>query len=157
MIINRNDCYLLLAEIQERGIDVDNYIDELLKNGEPTLEILKFINDHRQLDLAKFYEKLRKCYNNNKSQLYINIVREIENPNEVLTTLSAMLTQILLFSRGAEDRNMFLQHSRANEISEVLAKYFKEYDITNCIKLLRIIRADLKVLEGIKIRTKENN
>ena len=56
----------------------------------------------------------------------------------MLTTLSAMLTQILIFSKDVDDKPMFLRHARADEISAVLRNYFSSYDITNCIKLLRI-------------------
>ena len=60
-----------------------------------------------------------------------------------------MLTQILLFSKSAENKQMFLKHARSEEISLVLFNYFKNYDITNCLKLLKLIKDDLKVIEFI--------
>ena len=77
-------------------------------------------------------------------------MKEIESPNDVLTTLSALLTQVLLFARDVENREMFLKHARAWEISKVLADYFQTYSLTNCIKLLRVIKADIKALESMK-------
>lgn len=149
-MITRTDCILLLSDLEERGIDTTAILKETLKTAEPTLATIKFINDNRELALAQFYEKIRKSYNKKKSNLYINIVKEIETPNEVLTTLSALLTQILLFSNGVEDREMFLRHSRAYEISRILTNYFKSYDLTNCVKLLKVIKADIKALEMIR-------
>ena len=149
-MITKNDCILLLSDIQDKGIDVTNQLNNLIKLSEPNLEIIKFINDNRQLDLTAFYEKIRKSYNDKKSQLYINIVKEIEEPNEVLTTLSALLTQILLFAKNVDDKQMFLKHARANDIAKILSHYFTTYDLTNCIKLLRIIKIDLKAIESIK-------
>lgn len=151
-MITKNDCYLLLAEYSNAGIDTKEAIDELFKSNSniPSLNVLKFINDNRQLDVSKFYEKIRKSYNTKKSNLYINIVKEIDNPIDVLTTLSALLTQILLFAKNVDNRQMFLKHVRANEITKVLNIYFSNYDITNCIKVLRLIKADLKALESIK-------
>ena len=149
-MITRTDCILLLSDLEERGIDTAAILKETLKNAEPTLTTIKFINDNRELALAQFYEKIRKSYNKKKSNLYINIVKEIETPNEVLTTLSALLTQILLFSNGVEDREMFLRHSRAYEISRILTNYFKSYDLTNCVRLLKVIKADIKALEMIR-------
>lgn len=149
-MITRTDCILLLSDLEERGINTTAILKETLKNAEPTLTTIKFINDNRELALAQFYEKIRKSYNKKKSNLYINIVKEIETPNEVLTTLSALLTQILLFSNGVEDREMFLRHSRAYEISRILTNYFKSYDLTNCVKLLKVIKADIKALEMIR-------
>ena len=150
-MITKTDCILLLTEQQENGIDVSNMLNTLIKQQEPSIEVIKFINDNRQLDLSKFYEKIRKSYNNKKSNLYINIVKEIEDPNEVVITLSAILTQILLFGKEAENKQLFLKHARAEEISLVLFNYFKNYDITNCIKLLKLIKADLKVVDFINV------
>ena len=61
-----------------------------------------------------------------------------------------MLTQILLFSKNVENKQMFLKHARANDISKILTVYFTNYDLTNCLKLMRIIKADIKALESIK-------
>lgn len=149
-MITKNDCILLLSDLEDKGIDASAKLREAIKLTEPSIDIIKFINDNRQLDLSKFYEKIRKSYNNKKSSLYINIVRESDNPNEILTTLSALLTQILLFARTVEDREMFLRHARAYDISKILSNYFQTFDLTNCIKVLRIIKADLKALESIK-------
>ena len=151
MAIQKNDLILLLTDLGEKqNIDVSKQIRQVLKSNTIDLDVLKFINDNRQLDLAAFYENLRKNYNHKKSVLYINIVKEISEPNDVLVTLSAMLTQILLFSRKVSDRSMFLKHARAEEISKVLTNYFITWDLKPCIKLLQLVKADLKCLESIK-------
>ena len=81
-MITRNDCYLLLAEINEKGIDTSAQIKSLMSSTSIPLDVIKFINDNRQLDLTSFYEKIRKSYNNKKSKLYINIVKEVENKDK---------------------------------------------------------------------------
>lgn len=149
-MILKNDCYLLLADLQNKGIDTTEAINELITSTTIPMSVIKFINDNRQLDLMKFYEKVRKSYNQKKSNLYINIVKEIEEPSEVLTTLSAMLTQVLRYSEEVADKQMFLRHARANDISKVLSLYLSNWDLTNCIKLLKVIKADIKALETIK-------
>lgn len=150
-MISKNDLLLLLTDLQNKGIDTSEAINKLIASQNIPLEVLKFINDNRQLDVLAFYEQLRKNYNKKKSPLYINIVKEdFTDPNKVLTTLSAMLTQILLYSKRLENKNMFLRHVRAKEISNVLQMYFTNYDLTNCIRLLRLIKIDLKTLESIK-------
>ena len=148
-MITKNDCILLLSDISSRNIDTKEAMKKLLSSTEINLEVIKFINDNRPLEVAQFYEQLRYNYNHKKSKLYINIVKEIQDTNDVLTTLSALLTQILLFSKKCEDREMFLKHSRAEEISMVLSRYFKYYDLQICIQLLRLIKLDLKALEMI--------
>lgn len=151
-MITRNDCLLLLAEISSTGIDTSEVTSMTVKSASVDLDVVKFINSHRQLDLSKFYEKIRRSYNQKHSQLYKQIVKsdEVEKPDNVIVTLSAMLTQILLFSKDVDNKQMFLKHARAQEITQVLNNYFKTYDLTQAIKLLRLIKADLKCLEMIK-------
>lgn len=147
-MISKNDLILLLTDLQEKGIDVSKELNTTIKNG-VQISTIGFINAHRQLDLHKFYEKIRKSYNEKHSNLYINIMREIDDINKVLTTLSALETQILIFSKSAEDMEMFLRHSRALEISRVLSNYFQTYDLKPCIKLLQLIKADIKCLQEV--------
>lgn len=149
-MINKTDLILLLTELQQGGVDVKAQLQKTVASTTIPIDVLKFINKNRQLDLTTFYEKIRKSYNKKHSVLYKNIVVEnLKNPKESLTTLSALLTQALLYSNQVENRQMFLKHARCEEISKVLAKYFVDYDLTNALKLLRVIKADLKVLESL--------
>lgn len=147
-MITKEDVLLLLTELRDGGVDCKEQIKQQILAKEPQIEILKFINDNRELDLTNFYKKLRKSYNDKKSKLYINIVKETEEVKDVLTTLSALLTQIILYAKSVDNMVMFYQHSRAQEITLILNNYFKTYDLTNCIKLMKIIKADIKVCES---------
>ena len=148
-MITKNDVILLLTDLEKSGFNVDKsmYVDVSRKGVTP--EIVQFINNSRQIDLYKFYEKIRKSYNDKHSTLYINIVKEIDDVNKVLTTLSALQTQILLFcEKEADDKEMFLRHSRISEISKVLLNYYSTYDLKPCIKLIQLIKADIKCLQN---------
>ena len=145
-----NDELLLLYDLEKQGIDTTEITKKALSKNKVDFEVIKFINDNRQLDLTAFYEKIRKSYNHKKSTIYINIVKETEDIDKVLSTLSALLTQIILFSAKANNKIMFLRHARAEEISKVLTLYFKNYDIKNCINILKLIKADIKACEFIK-------
>lgn len=149
-MISKTDLLFLLTKLQDDGIDVDLQIKKLMSNSALSIDVLKYINQNRQLDVAGFYELLRINHNKNKSKLYINIVKEIEQPEEVLTTLSALLNQILLYSRKLENKQLFLKHSRAEDIIKVLDNYFKTYDITNAINLLKFYKSDIKAFESMK-------
>lgn len=150
-MVTKNDLILLLTEMEEAGVDVDKYLLKATISNSINLEVLKFINDNRQLDVAAFYELIRKNYNSKKSPLYKNIVREeLAEPEDVLTTLAALNLQILLFAKKLDNNEMFLKHSRAEEITRVLNSYYKTYDLIPCFKLLKLIKADLKAFESIK-------
>ena len=147
-MITYSDCLVLLGDLSNKGIDCSNQIKELTKNG-VNLTTLKFINDNRELDLTKFYEKLRKSYNNKKSSLYINIMKEPDDINNVLTTLNSYSLQILLFSKNVENRDRFFKFSRLEEVYKCLYLYSKTYDLIPCIKLINLIKSDIKALETI--------
>lgn len=154
-MISKNDVVLLLTDLQDSGVDIGNAIIDVFRSSTIPLSVVKFINDHRPLDLTLFYEQLRKNYNHKKSKLYINIVKEIEDPDEIISTLSAYQLQVILFSKKAENPQMFLQHARAREISLVLTKYFTDFDLTICLDLLKLIKADLLACETISGRRSE--
>jgi len=144
-MLTKNDCLLLLLGID--GEEAKKMANEVARTGKLTSQIIKFINDKRPLDLAKFYEKIRHSYNQKKSSLYINIVKETEDTTDVLTTLSAMALQILLFGKNVEDKMMFFRQARLAEIYKALHDYATTGDIIPCQKLLRVIKADIKMLE----------
>lgn len=150
-MLKKNDLILLLTQLQEGGIEVSNQLKKVIVSPEIPVEVIKFINDNRQLDVTGFYEQLRKSYNNKRSSLYINLVREEpKDPNEVLITLSSLNLQILLYAKHLEKPQMFLSHSRAEEITRALNNYYRTYDLKPVIALRDLIRSDLKVFESIK-------
>lgn len=147
MSISKNDCLLLLSELQDAGIDCKQQVMQVVKADSPSLDVLKFINDHRQLDLAAFYEKIRKSYNEKRSTLYINIMKEVEDPQKVLTTLNAYTLQAFLFSKDVKDKQMFYKFARVDDVYKCINNYLRTYDFIPCIKVLQLIKADIKVLE----------
>ncbi len=154
-MISKQDVILLLTELEDKGINVDNILRQVVISQSVPLSAIKFINDNRQLDLTAFYERLRKNYNHKKSKLYLSIVKDIENPIDVITTLSSYGLQAALYSKQVEDSQMFLKHARAREVNLVLAKYYTDYDLTSCLNLLRLIKADLIACETITGRREE--
>ena len=84
-----------------------------IRSPEANINVIKFINSHRVFDANKFYEKIRKSYNEKRSKLYINIMKEtMDDPQIILTTLSSLNLQILIFCDQLEDKQMFLRHVR---------------------------------------------
>ena len=147
-MITYSDCLILLTDLNDKGIDCTSEIKKLNKEG-VTLNTLKFINDNRELDLTKFYEKIRKSYNNKKSNLYINIMKDLDDTSKVLTTLNSYSLQVLLFSKDVEDKNMFYKFSRLEEVYKCLYLYSKTFDLIPCMKLVNLIKSDIKALESI--------
>lgn len=150
-MITRRDCLLLLSELSAKGINTDAMTKLALKSTDINIDVIKFINRNRQLDANAFYEKIRKSYNHKKSNLYKNIVTcdEVDCSDTVLTTLAALNLQILLYVKNVSDARMFLNHTRFEEINRAILNYSTTFDLVPCIKVLQIIKADLKAFEYI--------
>jgi len=150
-MISKSDIILLLTELQQDGVDVTKEISTLYKTENIPLDTLKKINNSKPLSVIKFYDKIRQSYNKKHSKMYINIMRSDENAMQdaktILTTLSGLLNQILQFD--CDDRPMFLKHVRADEITKALEIYFKTFNIEPAFKLLKLIKADVYVMELI--------
>ena len=102
MIITRQDLLALVA-------DDTSMLKEVYDNPE---SVLKKCKQNGKLEIFNFYDNCRKNYNQKHSKIYINIVKEVSEPRKVLTTLSALVTQILLFAENSQNREMFIKQSR---------------------------------------------
>ena len=147
-MISKNDLILILTEISDKNnIDTTQMVTKVLTSKSIPFDVLKYVNEQRELEVSKFYSYIRKSYNNKKSKLYINIVKEIDDVNDVLTTLASLNLQLLLYSKQVEDKQLFFRQSRAEEITKVLTLYYQNYDLTNCLRLLHLIKADIIAFE----------
>lgn len=153
-MIDKYSCLILLNDIKEKGINVDKQIKLLTVSNQIPLEVLKFINDSEPIELCKFYEKLRKSYNNKKSTLYKNLMKDdfSASPNdiqEIPIILSSYALQLVIFSKTVENKTLFFKFGRLEEVYRCLLNYSTTYDLSLSIKLLQLIKADIKVLESI--------
>lgn len=149
-MITKNDCLSILVKLEDNGVkNIDAYMRKLLVSREIPLEVLKFISDNRGLEISNFYEMLRKSHNKKKSPLYTNIVREQTSVKAIVTTLSCLLTQILLYGSKLENQELFYKEARADEITKVLNDYFQTGVVDTCQSLLKLVKSDLLVLEYI--------
>lgn len=154
-MLQNTDLVLLLNDLETQGIDVSSQMSKAIMSEDIPLDVVKFINDRRKIDIAEFYKQIRKNYNAKKSNLYKNIVFKELEPQEYLTTLSAFLLQVILYSKHVKDDTMFFRHTRVEEITKVLNNYFNTYDIISIIKILKLIRADILAFEYIDGRRTE--
>ena len=150
-MITRADLFLLLDDIKTSGVDTTGMQKKLLRSNGIDIDVISFVNKHRQLPVTDFYKKIRKSYNEKHSKLYINIMKEVDAPSDVLVTLSALLTQAILFSEKTQDAALFMKHSRCDEISKALSRYFSTFDLVPCVKLINLIKADIKALEFVSV------
>lgn len=149
-MITKNDCLSILVKLDDSGVaNVDPQIRKLLISKDIPLDVLKFILDNRGIEVSNFYEMLRKSHNQKKSPLYVNIISGVEEENNIITTLTSLLTQISLYSRKLANKELFFKEVRAEEIAKVLKEYFETGSCEDCKALLSLIKSDLLVLEYI--------
>lgn len=149
-MITKNDCLAVLVALEDRGLNINQPMKKLVTSKEIPLDVLKFILDNRGIEVANFYEMLRKKHNDKKSPLYHNIVKDITDPEEIITTLACLLVQITLYSKKLQtNKEIFQREARAEEITRVLNNYFATGTMDQCLALIRLIKTDLVVLEHI--------
>ena len=149
-MITKNDCLTILVSLEDHGVNIDQQMKKLLTAKEIPIDTLKFILENRGIEVANFYEMLRKKHNQKKSPLYLNIVKNITNPEEVITTLACLLVQITLYGKNlATNKEIFYREVRAEEISRVLNNYYNTGMLDGCLALMKLIKSDLLVLEHI--------
>lgn len=152
-MITKNDCLTILVSLEDRGVDINQQMKKLLTAKEVPIDVLKFILTHKGIEVANFYEMLRKKHNQKKSPLYHNIVKDIVDPEEIITTLACLLVQIALYSNKlTTNKDIFQREVRAEEISRVLNNYYATGTLDSCIALIKLLKADLLVLEHISGR-----
>ena len=62
-MLQKNDLILLLTDLEESGIDVSKQLNEVITSNSIPIDVVRFINDNRQLDVSAFYDRIRKNYN----------------------------------------------------------------------------------------------
>lgn len=145
-MITKDDCMSILLKLEDQGININNMMRKLVIAKDTPLEVLQFIAQNRGVEALNFYEMLRVRYNKKKTPLYKNILKE-NSDDEITTILACLLTQIILYSKKLDSKELFLKEIRAEEIARVLHVYFETDDLEQCKKLLHLIKADLMVLE----------
>ena len=152
-MITKNDCLTILVALEDKGININQPMKKLITSKEIPMDVLKFILDNRGIEVANFYEMLRKKHNQKKSPLYHNIVKEITDTDEIITTLACLLVQINLYSKKlVTNKEIFQREVRAEEISRVLNNYYSTGQFDQCLALLKLLKTDLIVLEYISGR-----
>lgn len=66
---------------------------------------------------------------------------------DAVNTLNSYALQSTLFSKDVKNRNMFFKFVRLDEVYKCLYHYINTGDLIPSIKLLRLIKSDIKVLE----------
>ena len=152
-MITKNDCLALLVSLEDRGININTPMKKLITSKEVPIEVLQFILNNKGIEVANFYEMLRKKHNQKKSPLYHNIVKEITDTDEAITTLACLLVQINLYSKKlTTNKEIFQREVRAEEITRVLNNYYSTGNLDQCIALIKLLKTDLTVLEYISGR-----
>lgn len=149
-MISRTDCMDILIELEDRGLNINPYMRKLVISDHIPVEVLKFIAANQGLEVGNFYEMLRKKHNQKKSPLYTNILKEKQD--DIITTLTCLLTQICLYSNKLKNKETFLKEVRAEEISRALNEYFKQEDLSSATHVLKAVKTDLLVLEYLNGR-----
>ena len=152
-MLTKSDCMSILVKLEDKGINIDAQMKKLILAKDLPVETLKFIAQNQGIEAVNFYEMLRRQYNKKKSKLYVNILKDSKSPEDIITTLTCLMQQIVLYNNKLEsNQDAFIKEVRAGEIAEALMEYFKNTSIDKAAALLQLIKTDLLVLEYLNNR-----
>ena len=79
-------------------------------------------------------------------------MKEIDEPDELLITLSSLITKIFIFSKqlNALEKINFYKNVKLEQLESAIMLYSRTGDVTGCINLLSRIKNDIKILESSK-------
>lgn len=141
-MITKNDCFEIIIKS-----NIENKKQLILELSPlPLIEVIRKVNELRLLDVTNFYKKLRKSYNQKRSKLYKDLVREIDDPNKAAIILTIYLQNAMLYKSEVNGEELFRKSARVPEVLQVLINFFN-YDIIKTVDMLKTIRNDIKCLE----------
>ena len=122
---NKQQCYKLLFDMRNQGINVMQQLTELSNSVNVPDNVIKFINEHRSLDITRFYEELRKENNKKGSKLYKEIVDEAKDPIKRIKAISSYITKGIIAAEKFEivDKPSFYKAIRLDECVKALNEY----------------------------------
>lgn len=150
-MLSKLDVYQILFEMKAQNIQgAEENIKLISKSVEVPLDVIRYINDNRSLQITEFYEDLRRKSNTKASKLYKNLMKEDKQPQEVLKTASSYVTQVLIRAEqlDLQERTIFYDNSRVKQISEGIHNYFNNGEIRSLLDVLTTVRKDIKILEN---------
>lgn len=153
-MLTKNDCMSILVDLENTGLHINDQMRALLSSKEIPLEVLKFIVSNKGVEASNFYEFLRRKHNEKKSKLYTNLLRDLDDEFDIITTLSSLVTQIFLHGSKIENYSKFYREIRLEEILRVLHEYSETEQVESCKKVLSLIKSDLMVFEYLNDRRK---
>lgn len=145
-------CLEKLTDLESKGINVDEYVEQILSTGTVNFNTLSFIVKNGLSAAKNFYELLRVKHNKNNSPLYKNIVDFTSLEDKQLPiVLGSLLTQINIFAttiENEEERDTFFYEMRAVDICRALSKFYSTNNYSACSEILSLLKSDVLVLEG---------
>ena len=156
-MLSKQECYKILLDMRADGVNVNKPISQLASAPTVPPEVIKFINENRNLAITEFYRVLRKKSNSTKNKLYKEIVTEVQQPMDKVKALSSFITQGVIAGEKLElkERENFFKALRLNECAKVLMNYFENSDIQPLLEMVLLIKNDIKIFENKEIKNNE--
>lgn len=150
MIITKHNCYKILFQMQEDGMDVHKELKSLLNSDQIPLIIIKKLKDEND-PVISFYLHL-----NNKAH---KIIKEILNCDgkpvaNYIKIATSIITQSIIsiehqFTDNINDQNVFIKNLGIEQLSKGLYDYFSTSDPTNLIISVQNCKNDLQAILNV--------
>lgn len=145
-MLTSQDLIYFLTKCNTKEADV--IIRKLLTSSAFKGEAISYLNSTRSIDIVNFYEHLRKSYNEKRSSLYINLMKEDLPLEDQVITLASYILQANIYLKKAINRPLFIRESEVNNSALALQKYYSQEDLLEVRNQLNKIKEDIKLYES---------
>lgn len=146
MLTNSHNCFCILNELQSQGLDVSDYVKEVVDKKIPKV-VVKTLEE-RNDPVVMFYKRL-----NNKAHKIIKEILTCEGKpiNTYIKIATSIITQSAItlehdFERDVEGQNNFIQCLGLKNLSRGLYEYFTTGDYTLLVSSVNANKEDIKLI-----------
>ena len=144
MLTNKHECYLILNEMKNNGVDVTDALNEVMCGITPKLVVNELIE--RDDNVVNFYLNLNKKAHKIIKEILTCDGATVGTYVKIATSLitQSVITMEHLYENDVEGQNHFMECIGTARLAEALAHYFNTGEYDELIEAVNMNKRDVK-------------
>lgn len=144
MLTNKHECYLILNEMKNNGVDVTDALNEVMCGITPKLVVNELVE--RDDNVVNFYLNLNKKAHKIIKEILTCDGATVGTYVKIATSLitQSVITMEHLYENDVEGQNHFMECIGTARLAEALAHYFNTGEYDELIEAVNINKRDVK-------------
>lgn len=144
MLTNKHECYTILNELNNNGVDVADALNEVVCGITPKVVVDELIK--RDDDVVNFYLNLNKKAHKIIKEILTCDGKTVGTYIKIATSLitQSVITAEHLYQNDIEGQNHFMECIGTARLAEALSYYFQTGDFSKLIETVEVNKQDVK-------------